>query len=255
MRAVGNEISTMMQSVNGEYYQPESASDLYLASGISIDWTYGDQNVYSYTIELRPESFFPGFELPADEIIPTAEEAFAAVLHLGNVTATLNSGDFDYDGDFDCADIDALAAIVLNEGVTSKYEFDVDGDGNVTSADVSAWLSSAGALPGDANLDGVTDITDFNVWNSNKFTNASSWCAGRLQQQRRRGCERLNIWNTYKFQSADGVFRGGWLSLRSGGREPWPRGGSSACAGRLSSVGGLSSSRRPSVIPAQAGIQ
>ncbi len=137
------DMASSMQSVNGIFYDPISASELYLASGISIDWSYGDQSVYSYTIELRPNTFFPGFELPPQEILPTAEEAFAAVLDLGQFTLTLSSGDFNADSRYDCRDIDALSRAIV-EG-TNKYEFDIDGDGVIDPADVGAWLASAGA--------------------------------------------------------------------------------------------------------------
>jgi len=34
----------------------------------------------SLTIELRPDSYWPGFQLPADEILPASEENYAAAL-------------------------------------------------------------------------------------------------------------------------------------------------------------------------------
>ncbi len=33
-------------------------------------------------------------------------------------------------------------------------------------------------LPGDANLDGSVDASDFNVWNSNRFRPDAGWCSG-----------------------------------------------------------------------------
>jgi hypothetical protein len=56
---------------------------LYLASGSAVDWVYGDQGVFSYTIELRDTGEF-GFILPADQIVPTAEENYAAAMVLAN---------------------------------------------------------------------------------------------------------------------------------------------------------------------------
>eukprot|EP00095_Tigriopus_kingsejongensis_P005645 maker-scaffold695_size110128-snap-gene-0.17 protein:Tk05645 transcript:maker-scaffold695_size110128-snap-gene-0.17-mRNA-1 annotation:"carboxypeptidase b" len=50
---------------------------LYVASGNSIDYTYGDAGIkYSYSIELRDTGVY-GFLLPAEQIIPTGEEIFA----------------------------------------------------------------------------------------------------------------------------------------------------------------------------------
>ena len=48
-----------------------------MASGGSIDWTYGEAGIkYSYTIELR-DTGRHGFLLPPEQIIPTGEEVWA----------------------------------------------------------------------------------------------------------------------------------------------------------------------------------
>jgi hypothetical protein len=69
-------------TVHGKTYIAEQSSDLYLASGDATDWLYGETQVPSYTIELRPTSAFPGFELPESEIQPTFEENLPAALFL-----------------------------------------------------------------------------------------------------------------------------------------------------------------------------
>ncbi len=69
-------------NVHGKTYVAEQSSDLYLASGDATDWLYGETTAPSYTIELRPASTFPGFELPESEIIPTFEENLPAALFL-----------------------------------------------------------------------------------------------------------------------------------------------------------------------------
>lgn len=68
--------------VHGKRYVAEQSSDLYLASGDATDWLYGATRVPSYTIELRPTSSFPGFQLPESEIQPTFEENLPAALFL-----------------------------------------------------------------------------------------------------------------------------------------------------------------------------
>ncbi len=71
-----------IQVVHNATYVPQQASDLYLASGDTIDWLYGVLSTVGFTIELRPRSSFPGFELPESEIQPTFEENLPAALHL-----------------------------------------------------------------------------------------------------------------------------------------------------------------------------
>jgi len=56
---------------------------LYEASGGSFDWVKEKAGVkYSHTLELRPDKMNPGFLLPADQILPASEEAWAGVKHI-----------------------------------------------------------------------------------------------------------------------------------------------------------------------------
>ena len=52
---------------------------------------------------------------------------------------------------------------------------------------------------------GVVDATDFNVWNENKFTNASSWCRGDFNADGVIDVSDFNAWNNNKFQSSVGT--------------------------------------------------
>jgi len=74
-------------SVHGQVYTDMSGWELYLASGTMPDWMYIDQGILAWTIELRPVGS-PGFILPPDQIIPTGEENFAAILVLSDYVAT-----------------------------------------------------------------------------------------------------------------------------------------------------------------------
>ncbi|MHC4429755.1 MAG: M14 family zinc carboxypeptidase, partial [Planctomycetota bacterium] len=86
LNLIGEAMADAIQSVHGEFYEQGPINPLlYPADGVSVDWCYGDQGVLSYTIELRPTSGNPGFVLPPEEIIPTSEEAMAAVVALGDV--------------------------------------------------------------------------------------------------------------------------------------------------------------------------
>lgn len=50
---------------------------LYSAPGGSLDWAKGEQNIkYSFVMELRAKT---SFILPADQIIPAAQEAMILV--------------------------------------------------------------------------------------------------------------------------------------------------------------------------------
>ena len=81
-----NELAVAMadriRSVHNQSYTPQQASELYLASGDTVDWLYDLFAVPGYTIELRPRSSFPGFELPENQIQPTFEENLPAALFL-----------------------------------------------------------------------------------------------------------------------------------------------------------------------------
>ena len=77
-------------------------------------------------------------------------------------------GDFDNDGDYDCDDVNALVGDIAAGNNTAS--FDLTGDGNVNGDDLTSWLSEAGEanlgpgkayLPGDANLSGDVDGSDF----------------------------------------------------------------------------------------------
>ncbi|XP_036423694.1 carboxypeptidase A1-like [Colossoma macropomum] len=74
-----------LKSLYGTKYKYGSIINvIYQASGGSIDWSYDQGIKYSYTFELRPSWSSPdcgcGFLLPADQIIPTAEETWRALM-------------------------------------------------------------------------------------------------------------------------------------------------------------------------------
>jgi hypothetical protein len=128
------------------------------------------------------------------------------------------SGDFDGDGDWDCADIDALTAAIATG--STDLSFDMNGDATITLDDVTdaavGWLAVGGAnnpadtagnpfLPGDANLDGTVDGGDFLTWNAAKFTTQDAWCSADFDASGNVDGSDFLIWNSFKFQSSDGV--------------------------------------------------
>ncbi|XP_041113731.1 carboxypeptidase A1-like [Polyodon spathula] len=68
-----------LSSLYGTSYRYGSIiNTIYQASGGTIDWTYNQGIKYSYTFELRDTGRY-GFILPANQIIPTAQETWLAI--------------------------------------------------------------------------------------------------------------------------------------------------------------------------------
>ena len=126
--------------------------------------------------------------------------------------------DLDFSGTVDVNDLDVLTSAVSSDVQSEAY--DVNGDGQVDANDVTEWLSIAGAklnasgepfLPGDANLDGAVDVSDYNVWNRNKFTQSPQWApmdvgggwsTGDFNADGLIDVGDFGIWNANKFNSA-----------------------------------------------------
>lgn len=131
----------------------------------------------------------------------------AAVLVIATASSSWSQqGDFNGDGSWDCRDIDDLSAEIF--AGTNDVQFDLTGDGLVDSGDGTQWLALAGAqnlqsgqpfLPGDANLDGDVDVSDFMIWNGSKFYNTTAWCNGNLNFDGTVDISDFNVWNENKF--------------------------------------------------------
>ena len=71
----------LVKGVHGETYTAQQSSELYPTAGDTTDWTYGEYDVPSLTVELRPASALQGgFILPADQIEPCWQENRPAAL-------------------------------------------------------------------------------------------------------------------------------------------------------------------------------
>ena len=143
--SLGGEMASIITSVNGEsYVNGPVYSILYPASGISIDWTYGDQGVFSYTIELRDQGFY-GFVLPPEQIIPNAQEIFPAMLHLLEWSAPDNIlGDLDGNGLVGASDLLILLANWGPCGDCDDCPADLDADCIVGASDLLILLANWG---------------------------------------------------------------------------------------------------------------
>ena len=109
---------------------------LYQASGASVDWTWGDEDVYSWTIELRG----PGFDPPPSTIRPNVEENLQAALTLAELHGgTGVEGDVDGDG---FVNFDDLLMVLAAWGPCKDCPEDLDGNGIVDFNDVLLVLSN-----------------------------------------------------------------------------------------------------------------
>ncbi|KAG5461091.1 MAG: hypothetical protein BJ554DRAFT_6772 [Olpidium bornovanus] len=70
-----------LYKVNRRQFRAGSVCDVsYKSSGLAIDWAYAVAGVkYSYSINLRDKGKY-GFLLPSDQIVPSGEETYTAVL-------------------------------------------------------------------------------------------------------------------------------------------------------------------------------
>ncbi len=76
-------------------YTPEQSSQLYIASGDTTDWSYGEKRVFSFTFELTPKSMWDGGFYPGAKVIQsTFEKNLPPALYLiekaGDPYAVLN---------------------------------------------------------------------------------------------------------------------------------------------------------------------
>uniref|UniRef100_A0A8B9WUA6 Carboxypeptidase A4 n=1 Tax=Bos mutus grunniens TaxID=30521 RepID=A0A8B9WUA6_BOSMU len=73
---VARNASKAMASLSGTQYRVGSVGSIvYTASGNTIDWAYDNGIKYAFCFELRDTGFY-AFALPADQIIPTAQETW-----------------------------------------------------------------------------------------------------------------------------------------------------------------------------------
>lgn len=80
MKRCGEAAVAALKAVHGKSFRAGTiARTIYQASGSSVDWTYDVLGIkYSYALELRDTGKY-GFLLPADQIMPTAEEFLAGL--------------------------------------------------------------------------------------------------------------------------------------------------------------------------------
>ena len=147
------------------------------------------------------------FDLP-NAITLDAELQYGVNAVFLNILNVDVAGDFDGNLALDCSDIDALVTAIANGDMSTA--FDLNGDSQVDTADLDQWLADAGEvnigaayLPGDANLDGFVDVSDFGIWNNHKFTDSDGWCQGDFNADGVTDVSDFGIWNSHKFSQSD----------------------------------------------------
>ncbi|KAI8849822.1 hypothetical protein BC829DRAFT_432309 [Chytridium lagenaria] len=93
VKAAGAQAVAALKSVYGTTFKNgDSCNTIYQASGSSIDWTYNVANVtFTYTAELRDTGSY-GFQLPANQIVPSGQETVAGVKALWDYIITYYGG-------------------------------------------------------------------------------------------------------------------------------------------------------------------
>ena len=81
LMTLAERMQKLIRDVHGTTYTPQQSSQLYPTAGDTTDWTYGEYQIPSFTIELRPRTQAEGgFILPPEQIQPTWEENQPAAL-------------------------------------------------------------------------------------------------------------------------------------------------------------------------------
>ncbi|MEM7311786.1 MAG: hypothetical protein AAF497_01415 [Planctomycetota bacterium] len=198
-----------MVSANGKLYFSSQASD---AVGHELRMYDPATDTFSLVDDYHVGSDDSFFRVASESIIAGRLFSTAENSTFGRELVTLSvpiSPDFNHDGELNCHDIDQLTSNIAS----GRYdgEFDLNADGWLDTSDRDEWLKQAGAslldtqapfLPSDANLDGSVDVSDFNIWNENRFTTNSAWCSGDFNTDGVIDVEDFNLWNAYKFTAS-----------------------------------------------------
>ena len=134
----------------------------------------------------------------------------------GNIGIEYGSG---YDGPAARGDVDSHVVLTANS-ITGAFDsvdgteigggFDYVGENasgddglfrRVTVSSTDVLIDTYYALAGDANGDGAVDISDFNIWNTNKFLADTDWSTGDFNGDGVTDASDFNVWNANKFTS------------------------------------------------------
>ena len=130
--AVGGAMRDLILAVHGMTYRPGATYDnIYPASGIASDWSYGARRIWGFSFELR-DTGDTGFLLPASQILPNCEEILPAALYLADRFPL--PGDVNGDAIVDAADITPFIEVLLqlnaDPGAVARADVNLDGAAN-----------------------------------------------------------------------------------------------------------------------------
>lgn len=90
---IGGEDEALFKKMAGDMaamnnYTPMQSSELYIASGDTCDWLYGEKQVYCFTFELSPSSMFEGGFYPGASIIDQVfDDNLEPMMYLAGLTS------------------------------------------------------------------------------------------------------------------------------------------------------------------------
>jgi len=84
LRVMKIAVDALTATYGTKYTYGNTANTIYIASGVTTDHYFENENVFhSYTIEVRDTGTY-GFELPPNQILPTATETWNGIKALVN---------------------------------------------------------------------------------------------------------------------------------------------------------------------------
>ena len=147
----------------------------------------------SFTISNLLSTFTAGLDL--DNVLEFGDpELTTDLAPFANLPAGMTTNPF-------TAMLDTTADPGLYSATTLIQLSDEDIPGVSMPQTLTLVLTGGVAIPGDANLDGSVDISDFNIWNSNKFASGTEWGDADFNFDGVTDISDFNIWNSNKFMA------------------------------------------------------
>ncbi|MCA9263882.1 MAG: hypothetical protein KDA60_08520, partial [Planctomycetales bacterium] len=169
-------------------------------------WAANEVEPATPTWALRDSTYSSGlFGLAAVHGGDRPPQRISAVIDDVYFTIPDGSCDFNSDNRCDVDDLDMISAagnLVEGVDVPAGNRLDLTDDGIVSADDIREWLSNAAvknglASPyhfGDANLDGVVNDVDFQVWNANRFGAFGLWSHADFNGDGATDVSDFNLW-------------------------------------------------------------